>query len=330
MIIAVTGALGGGQDQTTTSTQGYIAQMDNLQRQYLLEADKLSIGKLTEDGELGRSITRANGDPIQSQGDLEEAYAAGEFVIYYNGIEKSIAQKPGTEKLRLITNGCFANQYWSQLFLFMDLSATGLQADYLKRNDQKNKLLKIVSTSNDVYFESILGTTITVPECTAIKYCNSDNGIPLNKNEASLLQSTCISNPSLMNNMTLETYDYELVFDDTGGVTPEANEILVNTETGTITGISFTRVVGEEDCVDNVTDWGGGLEDPYCCNNAECCDDWVALDYTGLCVEGCSSFSCDADTCSKHSWESGEDTGEYCINKEIKEFSTTIDFFHWD
>jgi len=250
VIIAVTGALGGGQNQTTTSQEAYIAGMDELQKEYLIASDKLVIGGTASlSGQLEGPITRADGSPIASQADLDEAYANGELVLYYNGNPPSIIQDSDSSRETLTLTGCYggtASMYGGDMQVYTGGSA---QSTYY------NKYGKIASVNANPTYSNYLNTihslkSSKVPSedhcCAACgtRYCLYPNPATFSINSSSCPYSWA-SPGTTTAGWQIEIYDYNLVY----GNTPGQSQIGIDPATGQITGITTSRTVAR-DCVD--------------------------------------------------------------------------------
>ena len=306
VILAITGALSSGQDQSTTSQESYIQAMDNFQKQYLIAADKLVIGgPATLTGTLRGPLTRADGTLIITQTQLDEALANGELVIYLTGTEQSIFQKPASGKI-ITTNGCY-QVMGAGMLVYPDA-----QSDHYAYYKAK-----ILSVNNDPTFSSIVGNTYSVAPW--VSYAHSTTNYFIIKS-FSLLNRNCNNTfsgglwrpGSQGNGWQVRMTKYTVVLGDTA----QAGEIAINPTTGQINGLSPLTVQVPRDC-DDSGKWCyiNPLYQSSCTPSSGC---------TGACVNNdIPDVTCAPENCEKKSYT------DYVFCTSIKDTVPTIsaDYF---
>jgi hypothetical protein len=287
----------------------------------------------TNTGKIGKVLVRPNGDAINAS-NLEEAYTAGDIVIYKGVNEISTVQKAGTEKYLVDITGCYGGTtgvgYNSDMLIYNGS---------LSQNTFTNKFGKIVSVNNNPAFSNYLdtihqlvGPTYTSRCCGA---CGSKKCINLSPSTFTLTKSQCPypswpSGGTATNSWEIEVYNYSII----DGTTSETGKVGIDPLTGTITNLDFTQV---STC---------SYSSRYCCENDTDCDLFAVTWGTPLCIgsettycyvdardseqypNGCADMDCIEPTCQSTYLSSPyQDIGN-CTG--IDETAIFVSYSYWE
>jgi hypothetical protein len=320
-----------GQTQNTNATTNQIKALDKMQQIKLIAEDKLSLGYTINPatGILPDPITRADGTRITTQQQLDAAYAAGEIIIYQNGRELSIAQKPGSQKYTLNITGCYGGS-----------RSVGYGADMLTYSNPEaqstfgGKTGKITSVNNNPTYSNLIGKTYEMitgtPVSNCCAACGGNKCIRLDPASFVMTSAQCpysswTSPGTTTQGWQVEVYDYNLVL----GSTPGTGDITIDPITGTITGIGFTTTQTLT-CSETQTVGTPPFTTTYtkkCFTYATGCDMYpynctVDLD------NNCSNFTCDDSTCYVRYLGTSPNYRRSCLNKTINIPNVTVDYYH--
>ena len=181
---------------------------------------------VTYSGPLGKEILRANGDPIGDLLGLQQAYAAGELVIYVDGTEVSTVEKDGSARTSF--ESLFEYEFSPSQYLLRSPEECSRVSGIV--GNLQNKYVKITSAPNEPSFEGTHYKVYYDYGCS-MKYTHPAYGT------GTWLYITNFSTGSSYapNNKTAgwvwEVYEYVLVYGSGSG-----SQIGVDPATGTITG----------------------------------------------------------------------------------------------